>query len=118
MGDLFEVRVQGSMEASSGSASEEPEAEILQRLRQEAAGNPIRQAWEKPVKLHDGRWVGSWSEDWRLECEAKHLLAMPLVKRRKELAIREEKRGQAAVQYLKDRMTSIHRSVAKSSIAQ
>lgn len=29
------------------------------------------------VQLHDGRQVDSGSEDWRLECLARYLLALP-----------------------------------------
>ncbi len=76
--------------------------------------NELRQKYEIEVKLHDGRTVGSWSEEWRLECEAKYLMAMPLEKRRAQLAIREEKRGREAVNRLRDVMLSMHR-VAKAS---
>lgn len=30
-----------------------------------------------PVQLVDGRVVSSWSEDWRHECEARHILNLP-----------------------------------------
>lgn len=29
------------------------------------------------VTLHDGRVVDSWSEAWRAECEALHVLRLP-----------------------------------------
>lgn len=35
-----------------------------------------------PVTLIDGRVVDSYSEEWRAECEARAILAMPLPKRR------------------------------------
>ena len=35
------------------------------------------------------------SEEWRNECEARELLTWPLAKRRKQLALIYEKRGQA-----------------------
>lgn len=74
----------------------------------------LRRKYEIEVQLHDGRTVGSWSEEWRLECEAKHLLAMPLAKRRQALEVRVAKRGQPAIDRLKDVMASMHR-VAKSA---
>lgn len=117
MGQVSEVRIKHQMEAGDGQEQQAP-PEVLSRLREEARNNPIRQRYEIAVKLHDGSWVGNWSMDWRLECEAKRLLAMPLDRRRRELAIREDKRGKAAVDALKARMTSIHRGVAKASIAQ
>lgn len=41
-----------------------------------------------------------------MECEARHLLAMPLAKRREGLAAREQKRG--TIDELKKAMTRIH----------
>lgn len=35
----------------------------------------------------------TWTEQWRNECEARYLLAMPLAQRRNWLAQLEEKRG-------------------------
>lgn len=62
---------------------------------------------EREVKLHDGRIVSSWSEDWRLECEAIYLLEMPLHRRREALAHREKERGKQAVQKLQSVMAQI-----------
>jgi hypothetical protein len=39
--------------------------------------------------------VDTSSEEWRNECEARELLTWPLAKRRKQLALIYEKRGQA-----------------------
>lgn len=80
----------------------------------------IRTKYETTVELHDGRQVGSWSEEWKLECEARYLLRMPLTERRAALEKREQIRGAAAVLKLKDRMASIHRArvVAKASSGQ
>lgn len=36
-----------------------------------------RERYEVEVTLHDGRVVGSWSEDWRAECEARMVARMP-----------------------------------------
>jgi hypothetical protein len=67
-----------------------------------------REKYEIDVTLHDGRVVGSWSRDWMLECEARHLLTLPLWKRRDELDVREKRRGIKSVEQLKAVMASIH----------
>jgi hypothetical protein len=67
-----------------------------------------REQYEIDVTLHDGRVVGSWSREWMLECEAMHLLTLPLWKRREELDAREKKRGVKSVEQLKAVMASIH----------
>lgn len=67
-----------------------------------------REQYEIDVTLHDGRVVGSWSREWMIECEAKHLLTLPLWKRREELDAREKKRGIKSVEQLKAVMASIH----------
>ena len=67
-----------------------------------------REQYEIDVTLHDGRVVGSWSRDWMLECEARHLLTLPLWKRRDELDVREKRRGIKSVEQLKAVMASIH----------
>jgi hypothetical protein len=53
---------------------------------------------------------------WAIDCEARHLLALPLRKRREALEARERVRGREQVQALKDAMTRIHaqRRAAKS----
>jgi len=67
-----------------------------------------REKYEIDVTLHDGRVVGSWSRDWMIECEATHLLAMPLHKRRDQLDARVKQRGAKSVEELKAVMASIH----------
>lgn len=67
-----------------------------------------REKYEINVTLHDGRVVGSWSKEWMTECEARHLLTMPLWKRRDELEERTKKRGAKSVDELKAVMASIH----------
>lgn len=67
-----------------------------------------REQYEIDVTLHDGRVVGSWSREWMIECEARHLLTLPLWKRREELDAREKKRGVKSVEQLKVVMASIH----------
>jgi len=47
----------------------------------------------------------TYSEEWRNECEAKDLLTWPLAKRRQQLALIYEKRGQAGYQKLTEEMT-------------
>ena len=47
----------------------------------------------------------SYSDEWRNECEARELLTWPLAKRRKQLALIYEKRGQAGYQKLTEEMT-------------
>jgi hypothetical protein len=45
------------------------------------------------------------SEEWRNICEAKDLLTWPLAKRRKQLALVLEKRGEAGYYKLTEEMT-------------
>jgi hypothetical protein len=60
------------------------------------------------VTLHDGRQVGSYSEDWRLECEAIFVVTMPtLAKRRNYLDMVKEKRGVKGWSTLTDRVAAI-----------
>lgn len=33
--------------------------------------------------LHDGRVVCTWSEDWRAECEARHIMNLPTLAERR-----------------------------------
>jgi hypothetical protein len=44
-------------------------------------------------ELNNKGW--NYSEDYRNQCEARELLTWPLAKRRKQLALIYEKRGQA-----------------------
>ena len=45
---------------------------------------------------------GNTTEQHRLECEARHMLTLPLIQRRKELDLIEKQRGEYAVAYLKE----------------
>jgi hypothetical protein len=45
---------------------------------------------------------GNTTEQHRLECEARHMLTLPLAQRRKELDLIEKLRGEYAVAYLKE----------------
>jgi hypothetical protein len=47
----------------------------------------------------------TYSEEWRNECEARDLLSWPLAKRRKQLALVLEKRGEAGYYKLTQEMT-------------
>lgn len=71
------------------------------------------------VTLHDGRQVDSWSEDWRHECEARYILAMPNLQERRNFLYGYEKpdgkkfqgvlgmRGAAEVKRLEKTMLAI-----------
>ena len=52
---------------------------------------------------------GNNTEQYRLECEARHMLTLPLTQRRKELDLIEKQRGVGAVEYLKNEMILQHR---------
>ena len=60
------------------------------------------------VTLIDGRQVSSYSEDWRAECEARHVLTMPTVLARREyLAAITKRRGEKAGQQLADLVRAV-----------
>ena len=63
------------------------------------------------VKLRTGQVVCSTCEAWRMETEARALLAMPLDRRRMQLEMIEKHRGEAATNALKKEMTEIHRAM-------
>ena len=52
---------------------------------------------------------GNMTEQYRLECEARHMLTLPLTQRRKELDLIEKQRGVKAVEYLKNEMILQHK---------
>jgi hypothetical protein len=52
---------------------------------------------------------GNTTEQHRLECEARHMLTLPLIQRRKELDLIEKQRGEYAVAYLKEEIIKQHR---------
>jgi hypothetical protein len=54
-------------------------------------------------ELNNRGW--NYSEEYRNECEAKDLLSWPLAKRRKQLALVLEKRGEAGYYKLTEEMT-------------
>ncbi len=60
------------------------------------------------VTLHNGQVVSSWSEDWRLECEAMHVLDLQKNKRAGYLNKVEDERGKQAVDKLKEIILAIH----------
>lgn len=52
---------------------------------------------DRQVTLIDGSQVSNYSEAWRCECEARHVLAMPTVLARREyLAAIRKRRGDVA----------------------
>jgi len=53
--------------------------------------------------------IDTYSEQHRLECEARHMLTLPLKVRRKELDLIEKQRGVGAVEYLKNEMILQHK---------
>lgn len=60
------------------------------------------------VTLIDGTEVDSASEAWRLECEARHVLAMPnIYTRRLYLAEVTKRRGEKGGQYLADKVREV-----------
>ena len=65
-------------------------------------------ACERPltITLSDGRPACTYCPCWMIDCEARHLLSMPLKQRREALAAREAKRG--SVDALKAAMSRIH----------
>lgn len=63
------------------------------------------------VSLHDGRIVGNYSSEWMLECEARYVVRLTtLERRRKYIDQVAEKRGQKACLELQDRIRSIWNS--------
>jgi ATP-dependent DNA ligase len=63
---------------------------------------------DKTAQLSDGRAVCTWCWDWLVECEARHLLAMPLRERRAALQAREQQRSEDQMRTLKTAMARIH----------
>lgn len=58
--------------------------------------------------LIDGRTVCTWCPDWRAECEARHILAMPSIHdRRAYLADIKTRRGQASHDELADLVRAV-----------
>ena len=52
---------------------------------------------------------GNNTEQHRLSCEARHMLTLPLIQRRKELDLIEKQRGVGAVEYLKNEILIQHK---------
>jgi hypothetical protein len=84
-----------------------------------------------PVTLLDGTVVDSWCEEWRHECEARTVLAMQPLQRRRDYLYGaldkwgkysggvKSKRGEAAVKRLEETMLALwsaKRAAAKASI--
>jgi hypothetical protein len=63
---------------------------------------------DRQVALVDGRQVSNYSEDWRAECEARHVLAMANVHlRRIYLADVRKRRGDVAGKQLEDLVRAV-----------
>lgn len=72
-----------------------------------------------PVCLVDGRVVSSWSDDWRHECEARHILNLPTLGHRQDYlyGTRNEygriaggilqRRGEDALKRIQETMTAL-----------
>lgn len=59
-----------------------------------------------PATLNGGTVVCTSCPAWRLECEAREVLAKPLEKRREYLADVEQRRGKQATDELKKAITA------------
>lgn len=60
------------------------------------------------VTLIDGRQVDSYSEAWRAECEARHVLSIPnILARREYLAAISKRRGEKAGKELADLVRAV-----------
>lgn len=67
-----------------------------------------------PVALYDGRPSCSWSEDWRHECEARHILNLPTRDdRRAWLADIQKLRGRSARERLEATILALHTARGK-----
>lgn len=74
-----------------------------------------RERYERQVELHDGRVVGSWSEEWRAECEARAVLRMPTKMHRQGYLLRvRERRGQAAGNELERRVMAVWKAMREA----
>lgn len=62
---------------------------------------------EKSIPLVSGSTCCGYCPEWLHECEARHLLGLPLQKRREALDARLKPRGTQAVELLKAKMTEI-----------
>ena len=68
---------------------------------------------EKKFKLVSGQKRCSNCRDYMLECEARHLLTLPLWQRREALDARLKPRGEKGVGQLKERMNEIFYATRK-----
>lgn len=61
----------------------------------------------RTVTLVDGSTACNYSEAWRLECQARDMLARPLDTRRWQISEIESRDGAAVVEALRERLTAI-----------
>ena len=69
----------------------------------------------RTVTLIDGRPVPSDSDEWRMECLARVLLALPLDERRAWLGAVEKRRGETAANRLRAAMTALHQAKKRAA---
>jgi len=62
----------------------------------------------KNITSITGLDVCSYCEVWRVECEGRYLLSLPLYERRSALDARSSKRGEKSIKELKFVMLEIH----------
>ena len=62
---------------------------------------------DKSIELVTGQKCCGYCPEWLHECEARHLLGLPLQERRRQLDARLKPRGTQAVELLKAKMTEI-----------
>jgi hypothetical protein len=63
---------------------------------------------DRQVALIDGRMVSNYSPEWRIECEARHVLAMrDILARREYLAAIKKRRGDVAGKQLEDLVRAV-----------
>ena len=63
---------------------------------------------ERLVTLADGKQVPSHHEDWRMECEARHILSLPREQRQPYIDSCARKRGEKAAQDLRQATIKLH----------
>lgn len=61
------------------------------------------------VTLANGKQVPSHHEDWRMECEARHILSLPREQRQPYIDSCARKRGEQAAQDLRHATITLHK---------
>lgn len=83
---------------------------VTRRLRVVSECLGCRRCESGPVvTLIDGRVVCNFCEDWRTECEARHVLSMPRIdQRRSYIADVTKRRGEAAGNAFANLIRAVH----------